>query len=139
MDPKNTLSEISKRKKLFSHYIHNSNKNFIFNNIAKSSEFLWGALHTLIYSIALTYNKKISNHGQIRNFAKELSEYEKDQDIFKGVVSGETLHANFYHNFLDKDQFEIKREEINKLIIKLEIILEKRIEKIEIEMLSNSF
>ncbi|VVB82334.1 Archaeal PaREP1/PaREP8 family protein [uncultured archaeon] len=133
MEPEEILSEIVKRKELYLHYLHNSEKNFILGNISKSSEFLWGALHTLVYSIAITYKKKLSKHGQIRDFAKELSATEKNENIFNGVVLGEMLHSNFYHNFLDKEQFKIKKEEVEKLMSILEKILEKRVGLINIE------
>ena len=127
MDVDKTLIEISKRKELYTHYLHNSDKNFVLGNIAKSSEFLWGAIHTLIYAIALTYDKKLSKHSQIRDFAKELTEIEKDEEIVKGVILGETLHSNFYHNFLDKEQLTTNKKLAEELIFKLENILTKRI------------
>lgn len=131
MDPEKTLFEISKRRKLYLHYLHNFEKNFVIGNISKSSEFLWGAVHTILYAIALTHNKQLSKHSQIRDFAKELSEIEKDEEIIKGVIIGETLHSNFYHNFLDKEQLEINKKILEKLISKLEEILERGINELE--------
>ncbi len=123
---KKEYSEIEEKEKLFDHYYHNFEKNFRLNNLSKSTEFLWGAIHSLLFAIALTYEKKLTEHRKVIEFARELSTIEGDENIFIGIKTGEVLHANFYHNFLDKENVEIKRKDVDNTIKKLGEILEKR-------------
>lgn len=120
------FQKIENRKLLFQHYYENFEKHFARGKLSKASEFLWGALHSLIYAIALTYNKKLSNHKQIILFVKEISAEVKDNDIYSLLKIGEDLHANFYHDFLDEEALRLKRIEVDKLIAKLSKILEDR-------------
>ena len=49
----------------------------------------------------------------------ELYRETKDRDLVVGFSLSERLHANFYHDFMSKDQFDLHREEVLKLIKKL--------------------
>lgn len=131
MDKNPLLEEIERRKKLFGHYYDNFEKHLSDNKISKASEFLWGALNCLIYSIGLTYNLKLSSHGQIIEFCKRISSDENEPSIFGAIKIGEELHANFYHDFLDKEGLELKRKEIDKLISNLGSLLDRRIKSIK--------
>ena len=129
----NILKEIERRKQIFGHYYDNFEKHLSDNKISKASEFLWGAIHCLIYAISITYNKPISDHGGIIRFSKFLSEEENEPLIYKWVKVSEKLHINFYHSTFDKEDLEIYREDADKLIGKLGKLLEKRMEEIHEE------
>lgn len=132
------LNEISNKEELFAHYYDNFEKHLALGKTAKASEFLWGALHCLIYAIGITYGKKLNNHNKVLLFAKEISEGAKDGEIYLAVKIGEELHANFYHDFLDKDGLNLKRVEVDKLIMKLRRILEERKELIKKEFVEDT-
>jgi hypothetical protein len=136
MASKDLLELVKKRQNLFIHYYNNFEKHLKLGNLPKSSEFVWGALHSLLYAIALFYDKKLSTHKQIIEFAKELSDIENDKEIYLGIKIGEELHANFYHDFLDKEGIEIKRELIDRVINKLNHILEIKIKDSLKEMIN---
>ncbi|MEM1610489.1 MAG: PaREP1 family protein [Sulfolobales archaeon] len=48
-----------------------------------------------------------------------MTEKTGDPDYTRLFSSAETLHANFYHNFLTRKTFEVHREDALKLIEKL--------------------
>ncbi|MEK6811553.1 MAG: PaREP1 family protein [Nanoarchaeota archaeon] len=81
--------------------------------------------------MGLAYGKKLSNHQKILDFSKEISETENDSSIYSAVQEGEQLHANFYHNFMTKENLIFKRKYIDRLIEKLSLILEKRLKLLE--------
>ena len=123
---KQEMDEINSKEKLFNHYYKNFEKHFLLGNLSKSTEFLWGALSSLLYAIGITYGRKLGEHSKTIEFAREISTIEEDEDIFLGVKTAEIFHANFYHNFLDKENIELKRKIIDKSIKKLSEVLEKR-------------
>ena len=125
------LNDINTRRDLFVHYYDNFEKHLYSDKLSKASEFLWGALASLIQAIGLAYGKKLSNHQKILDFSKEISETENDSSIYSAVQEGEQLHANFYHNFMTKENLIFKRKYIDRLIEKLSLILEKRLKLLE--------
>jgi hypothetical protein len=122
-----SLDSIQKRKDLFSHYYDNFEKHLADERIAKASEFLWGSISCLIDAIAITYGKTLGTHSDTKYFIKWLSEETNQPNIYDLFKKAESLHANFYHNFLDKERLEIEREEMDRLIEQLGKILEARI------------
>ena len=46
-----------------------------------------------------------TNHKEIRRYVRELSESLKDPHLYNLYKKAEKLHANFYHNFLDEEEF----------------------------------
>lgn len=125
------LSGIDKKKKLFEHYYDNFEKHLFEGRLSKASEFLWGSIHCLIYSLGLTYGKQLSRHKAVIDFIKELSEESNDEDLFKYFKISEELHMNFYHDTLDEEGLKIKREYADKLIKKLNELIEKRSQMIK--------
>lgn len=124
---KNSEDLIKEKRKLFSHYYDNFEKHLASGNISKASEFLWGAISSLIYAIGITYREKVSEHRKMIEFAKRLSEDLGDASIYWGIKKAARLHANFYHNFYDKEDLEKDREELDILIKKLGDLLGERL------------
>ncbi len=48
-----------------------------------------------------------------------------DKDLPLYFRAAERLHANFYHNFMTKDEYELHREYVLKLINKLRDLLKR--------------
>lgn len=127
----NNQIEVIKKRKLFGHYYDNFEKHLFLGKLSKASEFLWGAIHSLIYAIALTYEKRLGTHSDVKEFVRQISNEERDETLYNMFKTGELLHANFYHDFLDEEGLKLKRIEMDILIKKLENILEKRIKLIK--------
>jgi len=128
---KDILLLVKEKENLFSHYYSNYEKHLVKGNLSKASEFLWGAMCSLIYSIALTYGEKLGSHTKMKLFAKRLSEETDDSEIYEAFKFGENLHSNFYHNFLDIEGLKIIEKKILVLIEKLQEILSKKIKERE--------
>ncbi|MCK4398612.1 MAG: hypothetical protein KAV25_06435 [Methanophagales archaeon] len=118
------ISEIEKRRKLADHYYDNFRKYYENKNYSKASEFLWGSLNALAYAIGLLYGEKVSDHGKVVNFINELANVYKDEEIEGCLASAQTIHANFFHNFMNDSMFEDNRKRTEKLLEKLVKILD---------------
>ena len=130
--------EVQDKRKLYTHYYANFEKHLANGNVSKASEFLWGALHSLIYAIGITYGLKLSKHQQIKEFMKDLSLEEEDTRLYELFKKGEQLHANFYHDFLDAEALSLMGKEIYELIDKLIKILDSRMIKLDKSKINSS-
>ena len=82
-----------------------------------------GSLNALAYAIGLLHGEKLSDHGKVVNFIKVLANVYKDKEIEGCLASARTIHANFYHDFMDELMFEDNRKRTEKLLEKLVKIL----------------
>ena len=122
------MSEITRRR-LADYYYDNFRKYYEAKKFSKSSEFLWGALNALVYAIGLLYGKKVGKHKEVVDFVTELANAHEDKEMGELLSSAQTLHANFYHDFMDELMFEDDRQKTEKLLEKLVKILDKEIQK----------
>lgn len=104
----------------------------------KAGEALWGVVSCLTNALFILYKgRPSSNHRTTSEFAKQfiVSNFGEDGErlvnYYKNV---EKFHANFYHAFLDKDEFEKSVSEIFELVELLDKFLEKTISNAEIEI-----
>jgi len=123
------ISEIEKRKKLADHYYDNFRKYYKDKNCSKASEFLWGSFNALGYAVGLIYGKKLSDHGKLVNFIKEVAEAYNDEEISTGLAAAQRIHANFFHDFMNEFTFEDDRKRTEKMLEKLANILEAKIKE----------
>jgi hypothetical protein len=121
-------SEIEKRRRLANYYYDNFRKCYEDKKYSKASEFLWGSLNAIAYAIGLLYGEKLSDHGKVVEFIKELAN-RYDDEIKKGLASAQRIHANFFHDFMDDLMFEDDRISTEKLLEKLVSILDAEVKK----------
>jgi len=88
-------------------------------DLVQAGEKLWGAVASLLNAIAEVRGWEHHSHRDyyiiIRNLFKETD----DEELLLYFGMAEELHANFYHNFMGKDDFEVHRDYALKLINKL--------------------
>jgi hypothetical protein len=104
----------------------------------KAGEALWGVVSCLTNALFLIYSDRpSSNHRTTSEFAKQfiVSNFGEDGErLVNSYKKVEKFHANFYHAFLDKDEFEKSVSEIFTLIELLDHFLEKAISNVESEI-----
>ena len=82
-----------------------------------------GALNALVYAIGLFYGRKLTTHRAVVDFVKELASEYKDDEMGEWIYDAETIHANFFHDFMDESKFEYYRPKTEKLLKRLVDIL----------------
>lgn len=124
----NELETVLVHRKLANQHYSNYQLYYERNNYPKASEFLWGTLNTLFYAIGLFYRKKLSTYSKIKDFLPDFIEETDDTTIIDEYRAAETLHANFYHDFMEEDNFNHNNDKVVSLIEKLVGILDKKID-----------
>ena len=105
----------------------------------KAGEALWGVVSCLVNALyLLEEGKPSSKHGDSCKFAQEFlisSNGERDgKELVNAYRKVEKFHANFYHAFLDEDEFGRSAAEILQLIRHLGQLLNDRISDAEIKI-----
>lgn len=119
-----SISEIKRRRELANYYYDNFRRHHETKNFSKASEFLWGALNALVYVIGLFYGRKLTAHKEVVDFVKELTSASGDEEMGELITCAETIHANFFHDFMDESIFESHRQKTERLLRKLVNILD---------------
>ncbi|HID17439.1 TPA: hypothetical protein EYP26_04005 [Candidatus Bathyarchaeota archaeon] len=68
-----TLKEVKRRRKEESRLYDNYVAYYRRRELIKASEFLWGSINNLAYAIGLIYGRRLTNHGKIVQFLRELA------------------------------------------------------------------
>jgi hypothetical protein len=107
--------------KLHEKYLRESEELYAKGDLAQAGEKYWGAITALINAIAERRGWSHYTHGDYAEIIERLSE-ELREPLGRLFASVERLHANYYHNFLTKVNFEAHREDTLKLIQKLKTL-----------------
>ena len=118
-----SMEKLRKKIYLTDYYFDNYNKFYEEKAFSKAAEYLWGVLNNLVTSIALFYGHKSLNHQQIISFVKTLAHEKKMGEMIEQMSAANSLHANYYHDFMSEDDFEINKKKTLKLLETLKTIL----------------
>ena len=104
---------------LYEKYLKEAEDFYKKGDLVQAGEKFWGALTALLNAIAEKRGLPHYSHRDYAVIIDVLYRETKDRDLVVGFSLAERLHANFYHNFMSKDQFDLHRKEVLKLIKKL--------------------
>ncbi len=107
--------------KLYERYLREAEELYANGDLSQAGEKYWGAVTALINAIAEKRGWSHYTHRDYAEAVERLSE-ELKEPLGRLFASVERLHANYYHNFLTKVNFEAHREDALKLIQRLKAI-----------------
>ena len=105
-------------------YQHNFKRLYDQKEYTKTCECLWGAIVSLLNALSIIRNQKpLTSPQEIKNFVKEIAIDSEDEELYKLFKHSEKLHANFYHQFFDEDDYLVYIDDAIKLIEKLKRVI----------------
>ena len=120
--PEDLLRELLRRRYIIEKYYENYLKHLEGREYDKASEDLWGIVNNLASMLGLLLvGKPIGRHDELRKFINDLISSKGDVRLKELLLACERLHANFFHNFMDEQQFEehrVKAEEFISILKK---------------------
>lgn len=118
-----SYDKLQKKKELSDYYFDNYNKFYEKKAFSKASEYLWGVLNNLVTAIALFDGINNLNHAEIIAFVKKISVERELPELRIQMSVANNIHANFFHDFMSEEDFEISKNETMKLLETLKNIL----------------
>lgn len=109
--------------KLYMKYFDDAEKLYTKGDLVQAGEKYWGAVAALINAIGERRNWNHYSHRDYSEIIERLSE-ELKEPLGRFFASVERLHANYYHGFLSRMNFEAHKEDAVKLIQKLKGLVE---------------
>jgi len=108
--------------KLHERYLRDAEELYAKGDLAQAGEKYWGAVTALLNTIGEKRGWSHYTHRDYAEIVERLSE-ELEEPLGRLFASIERLHANYYHNFLTKVNFEAHREDALKLVQKLRSLI----------------
>ncbi len=100
-------------------YLREAEELYARGDLAQAGEKYWGAVAALLNAIAEKRGWEHYSHRDYNVVVGRLYKESGDKELLTAFGMAERLHANFHHNFMDKEIFEAHREEALKLVEKL--------------------
>jgi uncharacterized protein (UPF0332 family) len=86
----------------------------------QASEKLWGAVAEIVKAVAETRGWRQSSHRELRSTVERLFNETEDRDLLLLFSVAESLHANFYENFMSDEVVTTHAEDARRLVSKLQ-------------------
>ncbi len=109
--------------KLYEKYLKEAESLYAKGDLPQAGEKYWGAATALLNAIAEKKGLPHYSHRDYAEVVEVLYEETGDKELVVGFSLAERLHANFYHNFMRRESFELHREAVLKLVEKLRRML----------------
>jgi len=100
---------------LFRKFLDEAQKYAEMGDIVQASEKYWGAITSLLNIIGELRNMPHYRHSDYWEIIETIA-MELDKEVIDLYGIAERLHANFYHNFIKKENFQYYRKRVEKLI-----------------------
>ena len=104
-------------------YLRSAEEFYGKGDLAQASEKYWGAVAALLNAIGELRGWEHYSHRDYDIIIDKLYEEIHDKALLTDFSMTERLHANFYHNFMGKEGFEVHRQTVLELIEKLRRII----------------
>ncbi|AAL64357.1 paREP8 [Pyrobaculum aerophilum str. IM2] len=104
-------------------YLREAESLYEIGDLAQAGEKYWGAVTALLNAIAEKRGMPHYSHRDYAVIIEALYAETKDKELLVGFSLAERLHANFYHNFMKRESFELHRDAVLKLVEKLKRFL----------------
>jgi len=132
------IEKIQHRVNIIRKYFENYYRHLDARDYMKASEDLWGIVNNLASILSLlSRGKPISKHSELRELIDHLIKLKQNPELKELLLACERLHANFFHNFMDEEQFREHREKAEKLIRILETYISEELSKRGLYMLTD--
>ena len=105
--------------KLHEKYLQEAEQLYAKGDLAQAGEKYWGAVTALLNAIAERRGWEHYSHRDYAVIIGKLYKETGDKDLVVWFSLAERLHANFYHNFMEKEEFDLHREAVLRLVERL--------------------
>ncbi|MBS7611315.1 PaREP1 family protein [Candidatus Bathyarchaeota archaeon] len=90
---------------------------------AQASEKLWGSAALMVKAVAAIRGISILSHGELFSFVRKIGEEQNESEFRRLFSVANTLHQNFYENWLHEDVIKEYYEDIKQFIVKLKKLI----------------
>ena len=97
-------------------FLVDADREYEAGDVLQASEKLWGAASHVVIAEMHRRGLKASGHRSMVLAVQEFAKEEKDPGLSDTFAGARSLHANFYHGFMEDYEFEIDREKVHRFV-----------------------
>ncbi len=90
-------------------FLEAADKELADGDVLQGSEKLWGAASHAVVAAAQERGWDFGKHGAMKAAVRRLAEESGDPILVAGFAAARSLHANFYHDFMEDYDLEDNR------------------------------
>ena len=90
-------------------FLEAADKELASGDALQGSEKLWGAASHAVMAVAQERGWDFGKHGAMKAAVRRLADESGDHVLIAGFAAARSLHANFYHDFMEDDDIEDNR------------------------------
>ena len=109
--------------KLCEKYISEAEEFLAKKDYVQASEKAWGAASQAIKALAVKEGRELRSHASLWEFVDELAERLKDTELRYLWRTANTLHQNFYENWMPPREVELSVRDVKKFIERLKRLI----------------
>ncbi len=92
-------------------------------DLSQAGEKGWGAAAAIVKAIAVERGWPHQSHRTLQIAVSTLVRETGDQDLRRQFDSANALHINFYENWYDRDDVELRIQDVEQFVAKVEALL----------------
>ena len=92
-------------------------------DLAQAGEKGWGAAAEMVKAVAEQWGLYHRVHRALYEIVAELVRETGDDDIRKEFASANELHHNFYENWFDRENVEVRLGDVERFVARVEALL----------------
>ena len=93
---------------------------FAAGDMLQGSEKMWGAAAHAVMAVAQQRGWPFGSHSALRIAVRRLAEESGDRALPGGFGTAERFHANFYHDFMERDDdFDFTRDVVRDFVARV--------------------
>ena len=88
----------------------------------QASEKMWGAASHAIMAVAMQRGQDCGTHRKMIRVAREIATEQDDILLRAGISTAQKFHANFYHGFMEPEEWENDTEIVRQFVARMLVL-----------------
>ena len=109
--------------KLSEKYLKDADELLAKKDYIQASEKMWGAAALMVKAVAASRGITILSHGELFSFVRKLGEEENKPELRRLFSVANTLHQNFYENWLNEEVVKEYAEDVKQFVAELKKLI----------------
>ena len=105
-------------------FLEDAAREFAAGDELQASEKMWGAASHAIMAVAMQRGQDCGTHRKMVNAAGEIAKEQDDILLRAGISTAQKFHANFYHGFMETEEWENDAEIIRQFVSRMLVLAE---------------
>ena len=100
-------------------FLDEADREFAAGDALQASEKMWGAASHAIMAVAMQRGQDCGTHRLMISAARGIAREQEDILLQAGISTAQKFHANFYHGFMETDEWKEDAEIVRQYVARM--------------------